>query len=61
MKLREYFLSLSVFDTHSRQYHAVVLLSMQGRKALGFHQKHLNFCSEDDEGLMGLEHVFAAC
>ncbi len=26
----------------------VVLLSMEGQKALGFHQKYLNLCSEDE-------------
>ncbi len=26
----------------------VALLSMQGQKALGFHQKYLNLCSEDE-------------
>ncbi len=34
---------------------SVALLYMQGQKALGFHQKYLNLCSEDDEGLTGLE------
>ncbi len=37
---------------------SVALLSMQGQKALGFHQKYLNLCSEDDkmtEGHTGLE------
>ncbi len=27
---------------------SVVLLSMQGQKALGFHQKYLHLCSEDE-------------
>ncbi len=27
---------------------SVALLSMQGQKALGFHQKYLNLCSEDE-------------
>ncbi len=27
---------------------SVVLLSMEGQKALGFHQKYLNLCSEKD-------------
>ncbi len=27
---------------------AVVLLSMEGLRALGFHQKYLNLCSEDE-------------
>ncbi len=27
----------------------VPLLSMQGQKALGFHQKYLNLCSEDEQ------------
>ncbi len=27
----------------------VVLLSMMGQRALGFHQKHLNLCSEDEQ------------
>ncbi len=26
---------------------SVALLSMKGQKALGFHQKYLNLCSED--------------
>ncbi len=26
----------------------IALLSMQGRKGLGFHQKYLNLCSEDE-------------
>ncbi len=29
----------------------VVLLSMEGQKALRFHQKYLNLCSEDERGL----------
>ncbi len=28
---------------------SVALLSMQGQKALGFHQKYLNLCSEDEQ------------
>ncbi len=28
---------------------SVVLLSMQGLRALGFHQKYLNLCSEDEQ------------
>ncbi len=27
---------------------SVALQSMQGQKALGFHQKYLNLCSEDE-------------
>ncbi len=27
----------------------VVLLFMQGQKALGFHEKYLNLCSEDKQ------------
>ncbi len=27
---------------------SVALLSMQGQKALGFHQKYLNLCSKDE-------------
>ncbi len=27
----------------------VPLRSMQGQKALGFHQKYLNLCSEDEQ------------
>ncbi len=27
---------------------SVALLSMEGQRALGFHQKYLNFCSEDE-------------
>ncbi len=34
---------------------SVTLLSVQGQKALGFHQKYLNLCSGDDDGLTGLE------
>ncbi len=30
-------------------------MSVKGQKALGFHQKYLNLCSEDKEGLTGLE------
>ncbi len=33
---------------------SIVLLSMAGQKALGFHQKYLNLCFED-ERLAGLE------
>ncbi len=33
----------------------VALLSMQGQKALGFHQKYLNLCSEDELDVKGLE------
>ncbi len=34
----------------------VPLLSMQGQKALGFHQTYLNLCSEDEfHSLLGLE------
>ncbi len=32
----------------------VVLLSMGGSEALGFHQKYLNLCSEDEERSYGL-------
>ncbi len=32
----------------------IQLLSMQGPKALGFHQKYLNLCYKN-ESLMGLE------
>ncbi len=34
-------------------YVVVVLLSMQGQKALRFHQKHLNLCSKDEWGSYG--------
>ncbi len=30
-------------------YISVVLLSMQGQEALGFHQKYINVCSEDEQ------------
>ncbi len=33
----------------------VALLSMQGQKALGFHQKYLNLCSEDEQRSYGFE------
>ncbi len=33
----------------------VVLLSMEDQRALGFHQKYLHLCSDDNEGLTGLE------
>ncbi len=33
----------------------VPLLSMQGQKALEFHQKYLNLCFEDERRSMGLE------
>ncbi len=39
MKLREHFLALNVVD---------VLLSMEGQRALGFHQKYLDLFSEDE-------------
>ncbi len=32
---------------------SVALLSMQGQKALGFHQKYLNLCSEDEQRSYG--------
>ncbi len=32
---------------------SVLLLSMQGQKALGFHQKHLNLCSKDEHKSYG--------
>ncbi len=32
---------------------SVVLLSMQGQKALVFHQKYLNFCSKDEQRSYG--------
>ncbi len=31
----------------------VALLSTQGQKALGFHQKYLNLCSEDERRSYG--------
>ncbi len=31
----------------------VVLLSMEGQKALGFHLKYLNLCSEDEQRSYG--------
>ncbi len=34
---------------------SVVLLSMQGQKALGFCQKYLNLFSEDEQSLTGLK------
>ncbi len=34
---------------------SVALLSMEGLRALGFHHKYLNLCSEDNKGLTGLE------
>ncbi len=34
---------------------SIVLLSTQGQKALRFHQKYLNLCSEDEKGIRGLE------
>ncbi len=33
----------------------VALLFFQDQKALGFNQKYLNLCSEDEDDLMGLE------
>ncbi len=33
---------------------AVVLLSIEGQRALGFHQKYLNLCPKMNEGLTGL-------
>ncbi len=32
---------------------SVVLLSMEGQKALRFHQKYLNLCSEDERRSYG--------
>ncbi len=32
---------------------SVVLLSMEGQKALGFNQKYLNLCSEDEQRSCG--------
>ncbi len=32
---------------------SVALLSMQGQKALGFHQKYLNLCYEDEQRSYG--------
>ncbi len=32
---------------------SVVLLSMQGQKALGFHQKYPNLCYEDEQRSYG--------
>ncbi len=34
---------------------SVVLLSTDGQKALGFHQKYLNLCLKTNEGLLILE------
>ncbi len=31
------------------------LLSMEGQKALGFHQKYLDLCSEDEQKSYGLK------
>ncbi len=33
---------------------SVALLSMQGQRALRFHQKYLNLCSEDEQRSYGL-------
>ncbi len=30
------------------------LLSMEGQRALGFHQKYINLCSEDEQRSHGL-------
>ncbi len=38
------FVSLNVVDA---------LLSLEGQKALGFHQKYLNLCSEDEQRSFG--------
>ncbi len=32
---------------------SVVLLSMEGQRVLGFHQKYLNLCSEDERRSYG--------
>ncbi len=32
---------------------SVVLLSMQGQKALGFHKKYINLHTEDEQGSYG--------
>ncbi len=34
---------------------SALLLSMEGLRALGFHHKYHSLCSEDNEGLTGLE------
>ncbi len=34
---------------------SVVLLSVQGQKALGFHYKYLHLCPEKNKGLMSLQ------
>ncbi len=39
---------------------SVVLLSMQGQKALGFHQKYLNCVLSMNEGLTGLEDMMVS-
>ncbi len=36
-----------VFFVH-KKYSLVLLLSVQGQKTLGYHQKYLNLCSEDE-------------
>ncbi len=52
MKLREYFLYAKKTKNNIMLCHAlnvsVALLSMQSQKALGFHQKYFNLCSEDE-------------
>ncbi len=36
---------------------AVPLLSMQGQKALGFHKKYINLCSEDEQRSYGFDTI----
>ncbi len=43
-----------IFVAYGNKNVVVALLSKQGQKALGFHQKYVNLCSED-ECLMSLK------
>ncbi len=36
---------------HAHSFYSILMMSMEGQKALGFHQKSLNLCSGDLTGL----------
>ncbi len=58
MKILSLILTLMSFQTHKTFVHGNitdVLLSMEGQRALGFHQKYLNLCSEDERRSYGFE------
>ncbi len=45
----------NVFTTFHSTLNVVVVLSMEGQKALGFHQKYLICVPKMNKGLTGLE------